>query len=76
FTFNGYDHTHRIAVDLDGVQITDAAHYTYEVNHADITLGPDPTNLQLPEGNDSTITGKRSNDAPASCDAMFVPFPE
>ena len=76
FTFNGYDHTHRIGVELNGVLIADDAHYTYEVNHADIVLGPDPTNLQLPAGNDSTITGKPSNGTPASCSAMFVPFPD
>lgn len=76
FTFNGYDATHRIGVQLNEVLITDDAHYTYEVNHADITLGPDPTNLQLPEGTDSTITGKPSDGTSASCAAMFVHFPE
>ena len=75
-TFNGYDHTHRIAATLDGVQITDQANYTYEVNHADLTLGPDPTNLQLPAGNDSTITGKPAEGNPASCADKFVPFPQ
>ena len=74
-TFNGYDHTHRIAVTLNGVFITGDAPYTYEVNHADITLGPGPTNLQLPDGTDSTIVGKPSNGTPASCAAMFAPFP-
>jgi polygalacturonase len=75
-TINGYDHTHRIAVTLNGVQITDHAHYTYVVNHSDITLGPEPTNLQLPAGEDSTIQGKTEEGHPASCAAMFVPFPE
>ncbi len=74
-TFNGYDHTHRIAVALDGVEITDHAHYTYKLDHADITLGPEPTNLQLPAGSDSTITGKPSHGATASCAEMFAPFP-
>jgi len=75
-TFNGYDSTHRIAVKLDGVQITDDAKYTYEMNHADITLGPEPTNLQLPAGTDSTITGKPAEGNPAPCAQMFVPFPQ
>jgi polygalacturonase len=57
FTFNGYDHTHRVGVTLSGVQITDHAHYTYEVRHADIALGPDPTNLRLPAGEDSIRIG-------------------
>lgn len=76
FTFNGYDHTHRIGVQLNGVLIADDAHYTCEVNQADVTLGPDPTNLDLSQGDDSTITGKPSQGTPASCAAMFVPFPE
>jgi polygalacturonase len=75
-TFNGYDHTHRIAVTLDGVQITDQAHYTYELAHADITLGPEPTNLLLPAGTDSTIKGRPQKGRPVSCAAMFAPFPQ
>ncbi len=75
-TVNGYDHTHRIAVTLNGVQITDDAHYTYEVRHADITLGPQPTNLLLPAGEDATIKGKSAAGHAASCEAMFVPFPQ
>ncbi len=81
FTFNGYDPTHRIAAALDGVQITDEAKYTYELNHADLTLGPDPTNLALPAGSDltsddSTISGKPAEGDPASCAEKFVPFPQ
>ena len=81
-TFNGYDSTHRIAATLDGVQITDDADYKYKLDHADLTLGPGATNLHLPknegegEGEDSTITGKPAMGTPASCAAMFVPFPE
>ena len=54
-SFNGYDQQHRIAATLDGVQLTDQATYTYSLNHADLTLGPGPVNLQLPAGADSTI---------------------
>ncbi len=75
-TVNGYDHDHRIAARLDGVQITDDAKYTYEVNHADLTLGPLPTNLQLPAGTDSTIQGTPAEGEPGSCQTMFVPFPQ
>jgi polygalacturonase len=74
-TFNGYDPTHRIAAVLNGVQITDEAKYTYEVDHADLTLGPEPTNLDLPAGTDSTISGKPAEGNPASCADKFVPFP-
>jgi polygalacturonase len=75
-TFNGYDHTHRIGVLLDGVEITDDAQYAYEVNHADVALGPGPTNLQLPAGEDSTIAGTPEEGNPASCAEMFAPFPK
>ncbi|MGO9324545.1 MAG: glycoside hydrolase family 28 protein [Terracidiphilus sp.] len=80
-TFNAYDHTHRIAATLDGVQITDDAKYTYEVNHADLILGSDPTNLDLPAGpdltkDDSTISGKPAEGNPPSCAEKFVPFPQ
>ncbi len=54
-SFNGYDQQHRIAATLDAVQLTDQAAYTYSLNHADLTLGPGPVNLQLPTGADSTI---------------------
>jgi len=81
FTFNGYDPSHRIAATLDGVQMTDEAKYTYEVKHADLTLGPDPTNLDLPAGpdltsNDATIKGTPAEGNPASCADKFVPFPQ
>jgi polygalacturonase len=74
-TFNGYAKDYRIAVTLDGVQITDDAKYTYELRHADIRLGPGPTNLQFPAGEDSTVTGKPAEGSPASCADKFVPFP-
>jgi polygalacturonase len=75
-TLNGYDPTHRIAATFDGVQITDDTNYTYEMNYADVVLGPNPTNLQLSAGTDSTITGKRAEGSPGSCASMFVPFPK
>lgn len=74
-TFIGYDHTHRVGVLLNGVQITDDAKYTYAVKDADLRLGPEPTNLQLPAGIDSTIQGKPEKGVQASCAPMFVPFP-
>lgn len=81
FTFSGYDRTHRIAVTLDGVQITDEANYSYKVSHADLTLGPEPTNLELPAGAaltkaDATVKGTPAEGNPLSCDDKFVPFPQ
>jgi polygalacturonase len=79
-SFNGYDQQHRISATLDAVQLTDQAAYTYSLNHADLTLGPGPVNLQLPAGNDSTIQqtpppATPSSAVPASCAAKFVDFP-
>jgi polygalacturonase len=74
-SFNGYDKDHRVAAILDGVLLTDAAAYSYSMNHADIRLGPGPTNLQLPAGEDSTVQGTRSSGVPAYCTDKFVAFP-
>jgi len=81
FTFNGYAHDYRIAATLSRVEITDDAKYTYQLAHADVTLGPEPTNLQLPAGpdligEDSTIKGMPTENNPASCAEKFVPFPQ
>jgi len=75
FSFNGYDHEHRVGVTLDNVLIADGAAYKYSIHRADIKLGPGPVNLQFPGGEDSTLTGKPSNGKPASCADKFVPFP-
>jgi polygalacturonase len=79
-SFNGYDQQHRIAATLDAVQLTDQAVYTYSLNHADLTLGPGPVNLQLPTGADSTIQttppqGTSHSGTPVSCASKFVDFP-
>jgi polygalacturonase len=74
-SFNGYAADFRITASLDSVQLTDAAAYTYSLNHADIRLGPGATNLQLPAGEDSTIKGTPAEATPASCADKFVPFP-
>jgi polygalacturonase len=76
FSFNGYAKEYRIAATLDGVQITDEEEYSYDLHHADLKLGPGPTNLQFPAGEDSTVTGKAAESSPESCDDKFVPFPE
>ncbi|HVU47907.1 MAG TPA: glycosyl hydrolase family 28 protein [Terracidiphilus sp.] len=75
FSFNGYDHDHRIAAALDNVQITDEGKYTYSLNHANLTLGPGPANLHFPTGEDSTVSGTPAEGNPTSCTEKFVPFP-
>ena len=75
-TFHGYDHEHRIAAQLNGVQITDTAKYKYVLNDADLRLGPESTNFELPAGTDSTVDGKPGEGRAVSCAEKFVPFPE
>ena len=76
-SFNGYTHDHRVEAKLDNVLLTDPdATYTYSINHADLHLGPGPVNLKLPTGTDSTIQGTPApTGTPASCAAMFIPYP-
>ncbi len=78
--FDGYDHEHRAQVLLDGVFLTDVVGgpkpYTYTFDNADVTYGPGGSNLQVPAGNDATITGKPSQGKPESCAEKFVPFPQ
>jgi len=76
FSFNGYAKDYRLAATLDGVQITDEGKYSYALHHADLTLGPGPTNLRFPAGEDSTVKGSAAEGNPASCAEMFVPFPQ
>jgi len=73
---NGFDATHRIGIQFDGVMLTDSpALYKFAVNHADITLGPGPVNFQT-TGTDSTVRGAADKGTLDSCVAKFVPFPE
>ncbi|WP_255551455.1 glycosyl hydrolase family 28 protein [Granulicella sp. dw_53] len=73
-TFNGYDHTHRVAATLNNVLTTDSTPYTYLLQHADVTLNS--SNLTPPTGTDSTTQGTPTPGTPASCSEKFVPFPE
>ncbi|QMV17363.1 glycoside hydrolase [Granulicella sp. 5B5] len=75
FQLNGYDHTHRIGVRFDGVELEDPpGDYKFVVNHTDVTLGPGPVNFPL-SGTDSTVSGKAGKGKLAGCAAMFVAFP-
>lgn len=82
--FDAYDKDHRIAARLDAVSLTDdnvqltdatTSKYSYVLNHADLTFGPGPTNLQIPPSPDSTLTGTPTESTPTSCTEKFVPFP-
>lgn len=70
-----YDAQHRAGIRLDGVMtLDDPSLYKYDVEHADVTLGPGPVNL-LPVGVDSTLQGKAGKGTLPGCAAKFVPFP-
>ncbi|MGA9667651.1 MAG: glycosyl hydrolase family 28 protein [Terracidiphilus sp.] len=77
--FDGYDHDHRAQVNLDGVFLEDNTDpptpYSYTFDNADITFGPGGSNLKLPAGTDTAITGAPSKGTPYSCAGRFVPFP-
>ena len=63
---NGFDTTHRISVQFDGVELSDNPNaYKYLIDHADIMLGPGPVNL-APSGNDATVRGKAGSGKLAS----------
>jgi polygalacturonase len=73
--FNGFDHTHRIGVTLDGVLLLDKPSlYKAQAIHTDLTFGPGPVN-PIFTGDDSTVTGKELPETLPSCAASFVPFP-
>jgi polygalacturonase len=73
--FNGFDHTHRIGVTLDGVLLLDKPSlYKAQAIHTDLTFGPGPVN-PIFTGDDSTVTGKEVSGTLPSCAASFVPFP-
>ena len=75
FELNGFDPTHRLAIQFDNVQITDnPTPYKSTIAHADITLGPGPVNLPLTGAEDSTLRGKPTSTTPAPCTDKFVPF--
>ena len=74
--FNGFDHTNRIRVMLDGVLTLDRPDsYRAQANHTDLTYGTRPVNLVF-TGDDSTVTGKEMNGKLPACAAKFVPFPQ
>jgi polygalacturonase len=73
--FNGFDATHRIGVQLDGVELLDGpANYKFQMLHTDLTFGPGPVNF-TPTGTDSTGRGTPGKGKLDGCVAKFLPFP-
>ena len=73
-SLNGFDSTHRIGIQFDGVTLDSPSNYKFQVKHADITFGPGPVNFQVP-GEDSTARGKATAGTLQPCTDKFVPFP-
>ena len=72
---NGFDHTHRIGVQFDGVVLTDdVTRYKFAIDHTDIVLGPGPVNMLL-LGTDSTVRGSVASGELDSCATSFPVFP-
>lgn len=73
--FNGFDNTHRIGVQFDGVLLLDGpTRYRSQAIHSDLTFGPGPVNLVF-TGDDSTVTGKEVNGNLPPCAGKFLAFP-
>jgi polygalacturonase len=73
--FNGFDHTHRVDVTLDGVFALDSPlRFKAQANHTDLTFGPQSSNLIF-TGDDATVTGKPASVPLATCTGKFIPFP-
>jgi polygalacturonase len=73
---NGFDHTHRIGIQFNGVMLLDdVTRYKPAITHTDILLGPGPVNLLL-LGTDSTVRGTMAPGELPSCEGRFEPFPD
>ena len=71
---NGFDTTHRIGIQFDGVILDNPSAYKFDINHADITFGPGPVNFK-PAGQDSTARGSLTKGTLPACTDKFIPFP-
>jgi polygalacturonase len=71
---NGFDTTHRIGIQFDGVTLDSPSAYKFAIDHADILLGPGPVNFTM-TGQDSTVRGTPGKGSLEGCAAKFVPFP-
>jgi polygalacturonase len=71
---NGFDATHRIGIQFDGVTLDSPSAYKFLIDHADITVGPGPVNFTM-SGADATLSGKPGKGKLEGCAAKFVAFP-
>ncbi len=73
-TLDGYDKTHRLGIQLDGVTLDKPEAAKITAVHAEIQLGPGATNFR-PSGVDVQVTGTEGKGTPNACRDKFVPFP-
>jgi polygalacturonase len=71
-TLAGYDATHRLGIQFDGVNLDEATKIS--AAHADIVLGPGEANFR-PSGEDVKVTGTPGKGTANACADKFVPFP-
>ncbi len=73
-TLEGYDPSHRLGMTFDNVVLSDPKDIKIVGSHADLKLGPGPSNLHL-EGEDVKVAGVPGTGAPNACLDKFVQFP-
>ena len=73
-TLNGYDATHRVGIQFNGVLLDHPEGYKFEINHADVTYGPGPVNFTV-GGMDSTQSGRAGKGTLRPCTSKFIAFP-
>lgn len=72
---SGFGHEHQVQVRFDGVMVGGVENMKEQVSHAQITLGPGPTNW-IPKGDDVLVSGTPNKGTLLSCSEMFVRFPQ
>jgi polygalacturonase len=73
-TLEGYDAERRLGITLDGVTFDAPAKVKLAATHADVVVGPGPTNLPI-TGDDVHVQGTPGARPAPSCDGRFLPFP-
>ena len=76
-SLNGFDPTHRIGIQFDGVLLDTPGTYKFKAQHADVLYGPGPVNFTIPLEADTTANGKLTPGTLPTppCKDRFVPFP-
>jgi polygalacturonase len=73
-TLDGYDATHVLRMELDGVSLDSPGEVKITAKFARLILGPNPVNFH-PDGEDVRILGKSQKGVSNGCKGKFVPMP-